>query len=166
MVSECFLSFVLGTELLKLADWLLLIQSAQALWEVLTGKVSLFEVLLNISVELPDKDTVTLSNTDDLLIVSWVKNDIVNWIGVANKALEIVWNSFLGFIVPDLYHAILSTSQKVSRIVGDIYSINATPMNICDLSQKDTLVFDQAVEFNFAILGNNQEVSIIVGKLE
>ena len=64
LVSEGFLGLVLGTELLKFAHWLLLFESVAI--GILASEVSLLEVILYITVELPDVDTVTLTATDDL----------------------------------------------------------------------------------------------------
>ena len=74
----------------------------------------LLEVLLDVSVELPDVDAVTLAHADDLLVVPWVKHDAIDWVSVTNKALEVVRNSFLRLVVPDLYHAVLASCQKIT----------------------------------------------------
>jgi hypothetical protein len=65
LVTEGFLGLVLGTELLKFTHWLLLLKTGKVIG-ILTRKMSLFEVVLHISVEFPDQDTVTLTATDDL----------------------------------------------------------------------------------------------------
>jgi hypothetical protein len=134
LVPEGFLSLVLGSQLLKFADWLLLIQCAQALREVLASEMSLLEVLLYITVELPYVNTVTLTDTDDLRIVPWVKHDVVDRICVADEALEVVRDSLLSLIVPDLYHAVLATGQKVAGIVGDVNAVDASSVNVCYFS--------------------------------
>lgn len=166
LVSESLFGFVLGAKLLKLANWLLLIEGAQALREVLASKMGLLEVLFDIAVELPHIDSVTLSNTDDLRVVSWVEHDAVDWICVSNKALEVVWNRLLSFIVPNLNHAILTSCQKIPGVVRNIHAINAASVDIGNFSKENTFVFDQAVELNFAIFGNNEQISIIISKLK
>lgn len=131
MIPEGFLSLVLGSQFLKLADWLLFVQGTQALGEVLAGEMSLLEVLLHIAVELPNVDTVTLTDTDDLRIVPWVKHDVIDWVCVADEALEVVRDSLLSLIVPDLNHTVLATGQKVPRIVGDVNAIDTSSVNVC-----------------------------------
>ena len=74
----------------------------------------LLEVLFDVSVELPDVNTVTLAHADDLLVVPWVEHDAIDWVSVANEALEVVRNSFLCLVVPDLYHAVLASCQKIT----------------------------------------------------
>ena len=39
-------------------------------------------------------------------------------------------------------------------------------MDIGNFSKENTFVFDQAVELNFAIFGNNEQISIIISKLK
>ena len=74
----------------------------------------LLEVVFNVTIEFPDVNAISLADTDDLLVVARVEHDAVDGIGVSDETLEIVRDSFLGFIVPDLYHAILSSSQQIS----------------------------------------------------
>ena len=104
--------------------------------------MSLFEVIFDISVELPNIDAVTLTATNDLRIVSWVEDDAVDWISMADEALEIVWNGFLSFIVPNFDHAILSCSEEIARVTGDIDAVDATSMDIGNFSEEDSLELD------------------------
>lgn len=112
LVSECLLGLVLGAELLELARWLLLLHG-EAL-NILASKMSLLEVVLNVSVEFPDIDAVTFADTDDLRVVPWIEHDAVDWVSVTDEALEVVRNGLLCFVVPNLDHAILSCSEEIA----------------------------------------------------
>ena len=85
---------------------------------------------------------------------------------MANEALEIVWHSLLGFVVPDLDHVVFTSSNKVSSVKRHIQASNASSMAISNLSQEDTFILHEAVESHFAVLGNNEEISVVVGELE
>ena len=76
--------------------------------------MSLLVIIVNIPVEVPNVDTVSLTNRNDLSIVSWIEDDGAERVSVTDESLEIVWNSFLSFIVPYLDHTVFSTSQHVS----------------------------------------------------
>ena len=96
--------------------------------------MSLLEVLLYITIELPYVNTVTLTDTDDLRIVPWVKHDAVDWVCVANEALEVIRDCLLSLIVPDLNHTVLPTGQKVAGIVGDVNAIDTSSVNVGNFS--------------------------------
>ena len=70
----------------------------------------LLELHINIAIELPNIDAVEFSYSDDLLVVSWVKEDIIHLVRVTNETLEEVRMRLLGIVVPDLYHVVLATS--------------------------------------------------------
>lgn len=70
-----------------------------------------------ISGEVPNKDTVVGTNTDDLLGVGWVEHDTVDGVVVAYESLEIVRSCFLSFVVPNFNHVVVSSGEEISRIV-------------------------------------------------
>jgi hypothetical protein len=73
LISECLFSFVGGSNFFK-ETWSLIIKTSNRLF-ILTGKVVDFVVIFDISIELPDKDSVLGTCTDDLSIISWVEHN-------------------------------------------------------------------------------------------
>ena len=78
--------------------------------------MSVLVITIAITVKIPDEDTIPLADTDNLVIVLRIEDDSIDWICVANKALEIVWYCLLCLIVPDLYQVVLSSGQQISSV--------------------------------------------------
>lgn len=77
-------------------------------------------VALHVTVEVPDIDTIALTDTDDLVVVSWIEDDCCEWISVTDEALEEEWNGLLGVVIPNLDHTVLTSCQHVPRIARNI----------------------------------------------
>ena len=71
-------------------------------------------VTLHVTVEVPDIDTIALTDTDDLVVVSWIEDDCCEWISVTDEALEEERYGLLGVIIPNLDHTVLTSRQHVS----------------------------------------------------
>ena len=90
---------------------------------------------LDFSVEIPDENAVSLSDTDDLIVVSWVENYGTQRIGVADKALEEEWHGLLSLIVPNFEHVVLTTSKHIVRIQTDVKACDGSSVAIRHLSK-------------------------------
>jgi hypothetical protein len=64
---------------------------------------------LSVTMELPDIDTVLASSRDDLVVVTRVKHNICDRVGVSNKSLEIVWYGLLSVVVPNFDQVVVTT---------------------------------------------------------
>lgn len=164
LVPECLLGLISCSNPFEQALWLFF-------WgwrcrHILPWEVSLLVIWLNITVEFPNEYTIFVSNTKYLSIVSGVKGQCIDWICVTNEALEIVWDRLLSLIVPDFNHVILATWYDISRIIGNSDLINGSSMTVCDLSQEDPFIFNQAIKSYFAIFSNHQKISVIISKFE
>jgi hypothetical protein len=66
--------------------------------------VGLFVISVSVTIEVPDVDSIPLTDTNDLRVVARIKDDLAEWISVADEALEEVWHCLADFIIPDFYH--------------------------------------------------------------
>lgn len=164
LVSEGFLSLMGGPNFLKHGSWLV-IQCGKAV-EILAGEVGLLVIILDITVEVPNEDAISLTNGDYLAIVSWVEDDGAERVSVADEALEVIRNGLLSFIVPDLDHVVFSASKHISGVDRDVKSRDGSSMAVGNLSHEDSFVLDQAVESNLAIFSDHKQVSVVIGELE
>jgi hypothetical protein len=82
--------------------------------KILSCKMSLLIIVLNIAVEVPDVNSISLTHTYNLSIISRIENNGSDWISVSNKALEEVRNCLLSFIIPYFNHTIFTTSEHIS----------------------------------------------------
>jgi hypothetical protein len=78
--------------------------------KILACKMGLLVIIFNVSVEIPNVYSISFTNTNDLTIISRIENNSTQRISMADEALEEVRNSFLGFIIPNFNHAVLTSS--------------------------------------------------------
>lgn len=70
-------------------------------------------IIFNIAIEVPNVNSITLTNSYYLTVVRWVEEHAYNGIGVTNEALEKVWCSFLSLVVPHSDHTVLAGAEKI-----------------------------------------------------
>lgn len=75
------------------------------------------ELSLNVSIKVPDIDSIFFTSTDNKTVVDRAEHDVLYWISVANESLEEERKSFSSFIIPNFDHAVLSSRQQVSTVV-------------------------------------------------
>ena len=75
------------------------------------------EVRLRVSVELPDKNAIVFTSTEDHVVVKRVEHSAEDRVGVADEGLEVSWCCCLGFEIPDLEKIVIAASQHEATIV-------------------------------------------------
>ena len=98
------------------------------------------ELGANVTIEVPEVDSILVSHTHDRAVVAWTEHDITDWIGMADECLKEVGDSLVSLIVPDLEHRILSSSEEVARVVRDAEGCYATSVDCRYLTEKDSFV--------------------------
>lgn len=132
LVSERFLCLVRSSDFFKEA-WRLFFDSCKTL-HVLSSKRWNLVLCLDFSVEIPDEDTISLTNTNDLIVVSWIENDGAQRISVSDKALEEEWHCLLSLIIPNFKHVVLTTSKHIARVQTDVNTCDGSSMTVGYLS--------------------------------
>lgn len=132
LVSERLLGLVRSSDFFE-ETWRLFFDSCKTL-QVLSSKRWYLVLSLDFSVEIPDENTISLTNTDDLIVVSWVENDGTERIGVTDEALEEEWHGLLSLIVPNFEHVVLTTSEHVARVQADIKTCDGASVAVGYLS--------------------------------
>lgn len=75
------------------------------------------ELSADVSVKVPEIDTIFLTSTQNDAVVSWAEEHALNWVGVPDECLEEVGECLLSFIVPDLEERVLTTSNEETGVV-------------------------------------------------
>lgn len=68
----------------------------------------------DISKELPDIDTISLTDTNDLIIIVRVEYYSSERVCVSNKALKVIGCRLLCLVVPNLDHVIKASREHVA----------------------------------------------------
>ena len=83
-------------------------------WHVLARQVRFLVITINVTIEVPDEDSIVLAHTNNLAVVFRVEEYFINRICVSNEALEIVWCGVLSLVVPDFDHVVFAAGEEVT----------------------------------------------------
>ena len=85
---------------------------------------------------------------------------------MADKTLEEIWSCFLGFVVPDSYHAVFACTEQISGVIGDIEGSDCASVAAGYFSEEQSLVFHETIEADLAVFRHNYKIIVIVCKSE
>ena len=54
--------------------------------------MTLLIIRINVTVEIPNEDSIFFTNAENLCIVSWIEDQCIDWVGMADEALEVIRN--------------------------------------------------------------------------
>lgn len=132
--------------------------------------VSLFDLRMIIGVgvtmELPDVDSIILSGGDNHAIVKRVEHGVDKGVCVTNERLEVERNSLLRLIVPNLEQVVLTTSEHVATIQGQVSASYCTLMHGMQLTKVRSFESCEAINSDALIFSHDNYLSVVFGKLE
>ena len=124
------------------------------------------EVAVQIAGERPDVDSIVLGRRDDHAVVQRVEHRANERVSVTDEGLEVVWNGLLRLVIPHLKQVVLSTSQHVATIGGEVCAGDCTLVNSGKLADVLALESRKAVDPNALILGHDDDLTVRFGELE
>ena len=121
---------------------------------------------MDISVELPDINSIILTGRDHHSVIGWVEHSLHDGVSVTNESLEVVWYWFLSIIIPYLDEVIISTGEHESTIKGKICRGDCTFVDWLKLTDKGCFEGVKTVDSDALIFGDDDQLSIILSELE
>ena len=83
-----------------------------------------------------------------------------------NERLEVVWNSLLGLVVPDLEKVVLASSQHKSAVVSKVGAGDGSFVHCVKLAEVRSVKDGQTVDPYLLVLGDDNQLAIVPRELE
>ena len=83
-----------------------------------------------------------------------------------NESLEVVWNSLLGLVVPNLEKVVLASGQHEASVVSKVGAGDGSFVHCVKLAKVRSVEDGQTVDPYLLVLGNDDQLAIVPRELE
>ena len=85
---------------------------------------------------------------------------------MTDECLIVVWHVLLCIVVPHFDEVILTSGQHVATVVRKVSRSDGASVHSREISEVHAFVAGQAIDSDALIFGDNDDLTVVLGKLE